>query len=66
MFIFPSSLQHWVFPFRSKVERISVSGNLLFEKDSRTSFLGAIQDEQDVNLNTGGGGGSNFEHSDKR
>tara|TARA_R100001244_G_scaffold71858_1_gene58130 strand:- start:238 stop:846 length:609 start_codon:yes stop_codon:yes gene_type:complete len=30
IFIFPASLKHWVFPFRSKVERISVSGNITF------------------------------------
>jgi len=30
LFIFPASLKHWVFPFRSEVERISVSGNILF------------------------------------
>jgi len=29
LFIFPATLKHWVFPFRSKVERISVSGNIL-------------------------------------
>jgi len=28
MFIFPAMLQHWVCPFKSKVTRISVSGNL--------------------------------------
>ena len=28
IFIFPSSLEHWVFPFKSKVTRISLSGNL--------------------------------------
>ena len=28
IFIFPSTLKHWVFPFTSKVERISVSGNI--------------------------------------
>ena len=28
MFIFPALLQHWVCPFKSKVTRISVSGNL--------------------------------------
>ena len=28
MFIFPSHLEHWVYPFKSKVTRISVSGNL--------------------------------------
>ena len=27
-YIFPAMLQHWVVPFKSKVERISVSGNL--------------------------------------
>ena len=31
LFIFPASLKHWVFPFRSEVERISVSGNILFK-----------------------------------
>ena len=29
LFIFPATLQHWVFPFKSKVERVSVSGNIL-------------------------------------
>ena len=28
MFIFPAMLQHWVCPFKSKVTRISVSGNM--------------------------------------
>ena len=28
IFIFPSTLKHWVFPFTSKVERISISGNV--------------------------------------
>jgi len=28
MFMFPALLQHWVCPFKSKVTRISVSGNL--------------------------------------
>tara|TARA_R110002110_G_scaffold292020_1_gene506137 strand:+ start:88 stop:717 length:630 start_codon:yes stop_codon:yes gene_type:complete len=28
LFIFPSHLEHWVYPFKSKVTRISVSGNL--------------------------------------
>ena len=27
-FMFPAMLQHWVAPFKSKVTRISVSGNL--------------------------------------
>lgn len=29
IFIFPAHLEHWVFPFKSNVERVSVSGNLL-------------------------------------
>ena len=34
MFIFPALLQHWVCPFKSKVTRISVSGNLtIINKD---------------------------------
>tara|TARA_R110002020_G_scaffold39098_1_gene116776 strand:- start:414 stop:953 length:540 start_codon:yes stop_codon:yes gene_type:complete len=33
LFIFPASLKHWVFPFKSKAERISVSGNILFGKE---------------------------------
>jgi hypothetical protein len=28
IFIFPAHLEHWVYPFKSKVTRISVSGNL--------------------------------------
>ena len=35
LFIFPASLKHWVFPFRSKVERISVSANISFKKHER-------------------------------
>jgi len=30
MFIFPASLKHWVYPFRSNIERVSVSGNIFF------------------------------------
>jgi len=34
MFMFPALLQHWVCPFKSKVTRISVSGNLrIINKD---------------------------------
>ena len=32
LFIFPASLKHWVFPFKSKVERISISGNVLKDR----------------------------------
>ena len=30
-FMFPALLQHWVCPFKSKVTRISVSGNMRIE-----------------------------------
>ena len=43
LFIFPASLEHWVFPFKSNVERVSVSGNILFDQDSRMDYLGPIQ-----------------------
>jgi hypothetical protein len=29
MYVFPSNMQHWVCPFKSKVRRISVSGNII-------------------------------------
>jgi len=45
LFIFPASLKHWVFPFRSNVERVSVSGNILFDQDSRMEYLGPIKKE---------------------
>ena len=28
MYIFPALLQHWVYPFKSNITRVSVSGNL--------------------------------------
>ncbi len=37
MYIFPALLKHWVFPFKSNVERISVSGNVSFDSDTGTS-----------------------------
>jgi hypothetical protein len=43
LFIFPASLEHWVFPFKSNVERVSVSGNILFDQDSRMDYMGPIQ-----------------------
>ena len=46
LFIFPSGLQHWVFPFRSDVERVSVSGNILFDQDSRMDYLGPVKKEK--------------------
>ena len=38
MYIFPAGLRHWVFPFKSNVERVSVSGNLLIDADSRMNY----------------------------
>ena len=38
IYIFPASLNHWVFPFRSKVERVSVSGNISFDAEDLVSF----------------------------
>ena len=35
MFIFPALLQHWVCPYKSKVTRISVSGNLRITNKDR-------------------------------
>tara|TARA_R100000322_G_scaffold160111_1_gene121376 strand:- start:4760 stop:5392 length:633 start_codon:yes stop_codon:yes gene_type:complete len=35
MYIFPASLRHWVFPFKSNVERISVSGNLIIDANKK-------------------------------
>ena len=49
LFIFPASLKHWVFPFKSNVERVSVSGNILFDQDSRMEYLGPIQKGSDEN-----------------
>ena len=34
LYIFPANLHHTVMPFRSDVERISVSGNFLCERKS--------------------------------
>ena len=39
LFMFPADLQHWVFPFKSKVERPSLSGNILFEQDTRVTYF---------------------------
>tara|TARA_R100001594_G_scaffold70024_2_gene104336 strand:- start:37 stop:699 length:663 start_codon:yes stop_codon:yes gene_type:complete len=40
LYIFPATLKHWVFPFKSKVERVSVSGNVLFDVDTRMNYVG--------------------------
>jgi len=35
MYIFPALLQHWVAPFKSKIERISVSGNIRIQNKEK-------------------------------
>jgi len=47
MFIFPASLKHWVFPFKSNVTRLSISGNVLFDQDSRFAYYGAKEKKID-------------------
>ena len=40
IYIFPANLKHWVFPFKSNVTRISVSGNIIFHaQDSRVNYF---------------------------
>lgn len=44
-FIFPAHLKHWVFPFKSEVTRISVSGNIVLDQDSRFSYFSTNEHE---------------------
>ena len=39
LYIFPASLKHYVFPFKSPVTRVSVSGNILLDQDSRIDYF---------------------------
>ena len=39
LFIFPANLSHWVYPFKSKIERPSLSGNILLDQDSRLTYF---------------------------
>ena len=39
LYIFPASLKHYVFPFKSPVTRVSVSGNIMFDQDSRIDYF---------------------------
>ena len=39
LFIFPANLHHWVYPFKSKIERPSLSGNILLDQDSRLTYF---------------------------
>jgi hypothetical protein len=39
LYIFPASLKHYVFPFKSPVTRVSVSGNIILDQDSRIDYF---------------------------
>ena len=39
LYIFPACLKHYVFPFKSPVTRVSVSGNIMFDQDSRIDYF---------------------------
>ena len=39
LYIFPAMLKHYVFPFKSPVPRVSVSGNIMFDQDSRIDYF---------------------------
>ena len=39
IYIFPAMLKHYVFPFKSAVTRVSVSGNIMFDQDSRIDYF---------------------------
>ena len=39
LYIFPASLKHYVFPFKSPVTRVSLSGNILLDQDSRIDYF---------------------------
>ena len=39
LYIFPAILKHYVFPFKSSVTRVSVSGNIMFDQDSRIDYF---------------------------
>jgi len=39
LYIFPAALKHYVFPFKSPVTRVSISGNILFDQDSRIDYF---------------------------
>ena len=43
IFIFPACVKHYVIPFKSDVKRISVSGNITFDKDPEEITNNKIQ-----------------------
>ena len=38
LFLFPSSLEHMVIPFKSPVERVSVAGNIILADTENSSY----------------------------
>jgi len=46
LYIFPAALKHYVFPFKSPVTRVSVSGNILFDQDSRIDYFTDNKDKK--------------------
>ena len=38
LYIFPALLKHWVCPYKSDFERVSVSGNFKFKESSSDPF----------------------------
>jgi len=46
LYIFPATLKHWVFPFKSKATRLSLSGNVLFDEDSRMNYFTEKKEEK--------------------
>ena len=45
IYIFPASLKHYVFPFKSPVTRVSMSGNIMFDQDSRIDYFSGKGDK---------------------
>ena len=52
-FVFPAFLEHWVYPFKSDVTRISVSGNIVDSLDlkymSDKGITNAVEDIEGKN-----------------
>ena len=45
IYIFPAGLKHFVFPFKSPVTRVSMSGNIMFDQDSRIDYFTGKEDK---------------------
>ena len=48
IFIFPAWVKHYVIPFKSDVKRISVSGNITFDRDPEEVTNNKIQQVVDI------------------